>query len=148
MAQSLGVAPQVLEYIRVEDFEGADAAALQGPDGRARCEALRLTSHMLQANRSQEGTIVTVKDLINLPRQVHMQHASARMFCASGVSYHVAAAGGSISTSRHGMVWRWSPCAWQGGSSALPPGMYLSRTVVVQPASEVEGCGIFACRAL
>ncbi|CAL8470015.1 g9557 [Coccomyxa elongata] len=60
---------KVLEYIKVEDFEGADAAALQGPDGRARCEALRLTSHMLQANRSQEGTIVTVKDLINLPRQ-------------------------------------------------------------------------------
>ncbi|BDA44030.1 hypothetical protein COCOBI_05-2140 [Coccomyxa sp. Obi] len=60
---------KVLEYIKVEDFEGADAAALQGPDGRARCEALRLTSHMLQANRSQKGTIVTVKDLINLPRE-------------------------------------------------------------------------------
>lgn len=62
---------QVLEYLKLEDFEGADAAALQGPDGRARCESLRLTSHMLQATRSQEGTIVTVKDLINLPREVH-----------------------------------------------------------------------------
>ena len=62
---------QVLEYIKLEDFEGADAAALQGPDGRARCESLRLTSHMLQVTRSQEGTIVTVKDLINLPREVH-----------------------------------------------------------------------------
>ena len=75
---------QVVEYIKVEDFEGADAAALQGPDGRARCEALRLTSHMLQANRSQEGTIVTVKDLINLPREVHHLFTS---FCKWSVCH-------------------------------------------------------------
>lgn len=79
IATQFGVVPQVLEYIKVEDFEGADAAVLQGPDGRARCEALRLTSHMLQANRSQEGTIVTVKDLINLPREVHTQRAWAHI---------------------------------------------------------------------
>ncbi len=74
----------MLEYIKLEDFEGADAAALQGPDGRSRCEALRLNSHMLQATRSQEGTIVTVKDLINLPREVRCHFASVQNLSCNG----------------------------------------------------------------
>lgn len=60
---------QVLDYIKVDDFQGTEA--LQGVETRARVvESLKITSHTLQANRSQEGTIVTVKDLINLPREV------------------------------------------------------------------------------
>ena len=60
---------QVLDYIKVDDFQGAET--LQGNETRARVvEALKIISHTLQANRSQEGTIVTVKDLINLPREV------------------------------------------------------------------------------
>ena len=60
---------QVLDYIKVDDFEGTES--LQGNETRARVvEALKITSHTLQANRSKEGTIVTVKDLINLPREV------------------------------------------------------------------------------
>ena len=62
-------AAQVLDYIKVDDFQGAES--LQGNETRARVvEALKITSHTLQANRSKEGTIVTVKDLINLPREV------------------------------------------------------------------------------
>lgn len=62
-------AAQVLDYIKVDDFEGTES--LQGNETRARVvEALKITSHTLQANRSKEGTIVTVKDLINLPREV------------------------------------------------------------------------------
>ena len=61
-------AAQVLDYIKVDDFQGAES--LQGHETRARVvEALKITSHTLQAQRSQEGTIVTVKDLINLPRE-------------------------------------------------------------------------------
>ena len=60
---------QVLDYIKVDDFQGTES--LQGNETRARVvEALKITSHTLQANRSKEGTIVTVKDLINLPREV------------------------------------------------------------------------------
>ncbi|CAK0779114.1 hypothetical protein CVIRNUC_004698 [Coccomyxa viridis] len=59
---------KVLDYIKVDDFQGAES--LQGHETRARVvEALKITSHTLQAQRSQEGTIVTVKDLINLPRE-------------------------------------------------------------------------------
>ena len=62
-------AAQVLDYIKVDDFQGTES--LQGNETRARVvEALKITSHTLQANRSKEGTIVTVKDLINLPREV------------------------------------------------------------------------------
>ena len=65
----LMTAAQVLDYIKVDDFQGTES--LQGNETRARVvEALKITSHTLQANRSKEGTIVTVKDLINLPREV------------------------------------------------------------------------------
>lgn len=65
----LMAAAQVLDYIKVDDFQGTES--LQGNETRARVvEALKITSHTLQANRSKEGTIVTVKDLINLPREV------------------------------------------------------------------------------
>ena len=58
----------MLDYIKVDDFQGTES--LQGNETRARVvEALKITSHTLQAQRSQEGTIVTVKDLINLPRE-------------------------------------------------------------------------------
>ncbi len=64
-------AAQVLDNIKVDDFQGTDS--LQGNETRARVvEALRITSHTLQATRSEEGTIVTVKDLINLPREVRI----------------------------------------------------------------------------
>ena len=66
---SLMSAAQVLDYIKVDDFQGTES--LQGNETRARVvEALKITSHTLQATRSEEGTIVTVKDLINLPREV------------------------------------------------------------------------------
>ena len=59
----------MLDYIKADDFQGTES--LQGNETRARVvEALKITSHTLQANRSKEGTIVTVKDLINLPREV------------------------------------------------------------------------------
>lgn len=78
---------QVAEYIKVEDFDGAEsAAALAGPEGAARTEALRLVSYMLQANRSQEGTIVTVKDIINLPREVGAPSAMISLPLASASS--------------------------------------------------------------
>ena len=68
-------AVQVLDYIKVDDFQGAES--LQGHETRARVvEALKITSHTLQAQRSQEGTIVTVKDLINLPREASPTHCS------------------------------------------------------------------------
>ena len=74
-------------------------------------EALKITSHTLQAQRSQEGTIVTVKDLINLPREasprtpsrsVHMcRSVIVSVFCALHWQY--------LAVSRHMIlcVWTW-----------------------------------------
>jgi len=71
---------QVLDYIKVDDFQGAES--LQGNETRARVvEALKIISHTLQANRSQEGTIVTVKDLINLPREVSSHSSLWNLLC-------------------------------------------------------------------
>ena len=103
-------AAQVLDYIKVDDFQGAES--LQGHETRARVvEALKITSHTLQAQRSQEGTIVTVKDLINLPREasprtpsrsVHIcRSVIVSVFCALHWQY--------LAVSRHMIlcVWTW-----------------------------------------
>ena len=77
----------MLDYIKVDDFQGTES--LQGNETRARVvEALKITSHTLQANRSKEGTIVTVKDLINLPREVSCQVTSVGPSTLSGTVGH------------------------------------------------------------
>ena len=103
-------AAQVLDYIKVDDFQGAES--LQGHETRARVvEALKITSHTLQAQRSQEGTIVTVKDLINLPREASPRTPSRILYTCRSVinTFSSALCCVCIQASAHVSVHPWGP---------------------------------------
>lgn len=71
------------EFIKAEDFQdaGETLAARGSEDGHLRLEGLRIVSHALQP-KSPQGTVVTVRDLINLPNEVRVPPLS---LAASGL---------------------------------------------------------------
>lgn len=88
------------EYINLEDFQnGGEVAGTRSEDGKVSLEGLRMVSHSLQHGKAPHGTIVTVRDLINLPKEVsffiplvlrllqHMQRAFLRLAQLAGQNF-------------------------------------------------------------
>jgi hypothetical protein len=67
----------------MEDFQNGDSMAARSEESPAKLEGLRLLSHTVQAGKAPQGTVVTVRELINLPKEVIPQPILVQRLCSS-----------------------------------------------------------------